>query len=114
VLAAVGVSSVVAYAVTRRWREFGVRLALGAQSRQVVSLAVREAAVPVVVGLGAGLALVLAASRVLSSVLVGVSATDPLAIGLAATTLLTVTLAAAWRPARRATRVDPGIALRDA
>jgi ABC-type antimicrobial peptide transport system permease subunit len=58
--------------------------------------------------------LVLAASRVLSSVLVGVSATDPLAIGLAATTLLAVTLAAAWRPARRATRVDPGIALRDA
>lgn len=114
VLAAVGVSSVVAYAVTRRWREFGVRVALGAQSRQVVSLAVREAAVPVVAGLGAGLALVLAASRVLSSVLVGVSATDPLAIALAATTLLTVTLAAAWRPARRATRVDPGIALRDA
>jgi putative ABC transport system permease protein len=113
-LAAVGVSSVVAYAVTRRWREFGVRLALGAQSRQVVSLAVREAAVPVVVGLAAGLGLVLAASRVLSSVLVGVSATDPLAIGLAATTLLAVTLAAAWRPARRATRVDPGIALRDA
>ena len=114
VLAAVGVSSVVAYAVTRRWREFGLRLALGAQSRQVVSLAVREAAVPVVTGLGAGLVLVLAASRALSTVLVGVSATDPLAIGLAATVLLAVTLAAAWRPARRATRVDPGIALRDA
>lgn len=114
ILAAVGVSSVVAYGVTRRWREFGVRLALGAQSRQVVSLAVREAAVPVVVGLGAGLGLVLAASHGLSSVLVGVSATDPLAIALAATTLLTVTLAAAWRPARRATRVDPGTALRDA
>ena len=114
VLAAVGVSSVVAYAVTRRWREFGVRLALGAQSRQIVALAVREAAVPVVVGLGAGLALVLTASRALSSVLVGVSATDPLAVGLAAAVLLAVTLAAAWRPAWRATRVDPGIVLRDA
>lgn len=114
VLAAVGVSSVVGYAVTRRWREFGVRLALGAQNRQVVALAVREAAVPVVAGLAAGLALVLAASRALSSVLVGVSATDPLAIGLAATMLLAVTVAAAWRPARRATRVDPGSVLRDA
>jgi putative ABC transport system permease protein len=114
ILAAVGVSSVVAYAVSRRWREFGVRLALGAQSRHVVALAVGEAAVPVVAGLGAGVALVLAASRALSAVLVGITATDPLAIGLAATVLLAVTLAAAWRPARRATRVDPGIALRDA
>jgi putative ABC transport system permease protein len=112
-LAAVGISSVVGYAVTRRRREFGVRLALGATARDVAGLAVREAAVPVGAGLGAGLAIVLAVSQGLSALMAGQSASDPLALALAATALLSVAIAAAWRPAARAARIDPGTSLRD-
>jgi predicted permease len=112
-LAAVGIAGVVRYAVTRRWREFGVRLALGATRRHVVGLALGEAAGPILGGLVAGLALVLATARLLTSLLVGVSPHDPLALGGAAAVLLAAALAAAWRPAARASRVDPGIALRD-
>jgi predicted permease len=112
-LAAVGISSVVRYAVTRRWREFGVRLALGATGGHVVSLALREAAVPVVAGLAMGIVLVLLTSRLLASLLVGVRPHDPITIVASALTLLVVSMLAAWRPAARASRVDPGAALRD-
>ncbi len=87
-LAAVGISSVVRYAVTRRWREFGVRLALGATRGHVVSLAVREAAVPVVAGLAMGIVLVLLTARLLASLLVGVAPHDPVTIVASALTLL--------------------------
>ena len=110
-LAAVGISSVVRYAVTRRWREFGVRLALGATGGHVVSLALREAAVPVVAGLAMGIVLVLLTSRLLASLLVGVRPHDPITIVASALTLLVVSMLAAWRPAARASRVDPGAAL---
>lgn len=113
VLAGVGISSVVGYAVTRRRREFGVRLALGATGRDVVGLAVREAAVPVGIGLVAGLVIVLAASRGLSALLAGGEVADPSALALAASALLGVAIAAAWRPALRAARIDPGTSLRD-
>jgi putative ABC transport system permease protein len=113
-LAAVGISSVVQYAVTRRWREFGVRLALGATRGHVVTLAVREAAAPVLAGLLAGAILVALTARLLGSLLVGVAPHDPIAIASAALALLVVSLLAAWRPAARASRVDPGIALREA
>jgi predicted permease len=113
VLAGVGISSVVGYAVTRRRREFGVRLALGATSRDVVGLAVREAAVPVGIGLVAGLGIVLAASRGLSSLLAGNDTSDPLALALAASVLLAVAIVAAWRPAASAVRIDPGSSLRE-
>jgi putative ABC transport system permease protein len=112
-LAAVGISSVVGYAVTRRRREFGLRLALGATNRDVVGLAVREAAVPVIAGLAIGSAIVLAASRGVSRVVEGAGAADPIALALAALALLGVALAAAWRPASRAARIDPGASLRE-
>jgi putative ABC transport system permease protein len=112
-MAAVGISSVVGYAVTRRRREFGVRLALGATAADVVGLAVREAALPVGAGLAAGLVVVFAASHGLSTLLVGNQPTDPAALALAATALLGVALAAAWRPAARAARIDPGTSLRE-
>jgi putative ABC transport system permease protein len=112
VLAAVGISSVVAYAVTRRRREFGLRLALGATSRDVVGLAVREAAVPVGVGLAAGSVVVVAAHRAFSRAL-GAVAADPVGLALAASALLGVALVAAWRPALRAARIDPGSSLRE-
>ena len=79
-LAAVGIASVVRYAVTRRWREFGVRRALGATRAHVVTLAVGEAAMPVVAGLVTGIVLVLITARLLSSLLVGVAPHDPLTI----------------------------------
>ena len=113
-LAAVGIASVVRYAVTRRWREFGVRRALGATRAHVVTLALREAATPVAVGLVIGIALVLITARLVSSLLVGVAPHDPLTIVLAALALLAVSALAAWRPAVRASRVDPAVALRDA
>jgi putative ABC transport system permease protein len=112
-LAAVGISSVVRYAVTRRWREFGVRLALGATRAHVVALAVREAAAPVLAGLITGIVVVLLTSRLLASLLVGVEPHDPVTLGAAALALLAVSVLAAWRPAARASQVDPGVALRD-
>jgi hypothetical protein len=112
-LAAVGISSVVRHAVTRRWREFGVRLALGATGKHVVSLAVREAAAPVIAGLIAGIVLVLLTARLLTSLLAGIEPHDPVTILASAVTLLLVSVLAAWRPAARAARVDPGVALRD-
>jgi putative ABC transport system permease protein len=112
-LAAVGISSVVRYAVTRRWREFGVRVALGATRGHVVALAIREAAVPVLAGLLTGIVLVLLTARLLASLLVGVGPHDPVTIVAAAVALLVVSVLAAWRPAARASQVDPGVALRD-
>ena len=113
VLAGIGISSVVGYAVTRRRREFGVRLALGATGRDVVGLAVREAAIPVGIGLVAGLVIVLATARGLSTLLAGNESTDPYALTLAAAVLLGIAIASAWRPAVRAARIDPGSSLRE-
>ena len=76
-------------------------------------LAVGEAAAPVLAGLGAGIVLVLLTARLLTSLLVGVAPHDPVAIASAALALLVVSLIAAWRPAVSASRVDPGVALRE-
>ncbi len=112
-LAAFGISSVVRYAVTRRWREFGVRRALGGTRGHVVALAIGEAAVPVVAGLGVGLLVVLATARLLGAILVGVTPHDPATLAGAAAVLLLASMLAAWRPAAVASRVDPAVALRD-
>ena len=112
VLASVGITGIVRYTVAARWREFGVRLALGATGGHVVWLALVDAVVPLVFGLCAGLALLAATTRLVETMLVGVSARDPVTIGGAALVLTTVALLAAWRPATRAARVDPATALR--
>jgi len=111
-LASVGIYGVVSYSVTRRTNEMGLRLALGAQSRNLCAMVLRQAMTPVALGLAAGLMGALAAGRVLSSLLYEVSPSDPVVIGAVLLLLASVALAACYLPARRATRVDPLVALR--
>jgi putative ABC transport system permease protein len=113
-LAAIGVYAVVSYAVARRTREFGVRVALGATRGTVVRLALGEALPPVLVGSVAGIGLALWSSRLIQSFLFGVSAADPLAFAGAVVALVLVAVGAAWFPARRASRLNPVEALRRA
>ncbi len=107
VLASVGVYGVVAYAVGRRAREIGIRIALGASARSVVALMLRRTMRPVVVGAIVGIAAALGTSRVLSSVLFGVSPADPLALLFAALAVAAVAFIAGALPARHAAHVDP-------
>jgi putative ABC transport system permease protein len=111
-LAALGLFGLVAYTVTQRTREIGVRMALGATHGAVVRLMVRQGAQPVVVGLAMGVAAALFATRLVATLLFGVSATDPLAFAAGVAALLVVALAACYLPARRSARVDPLVALR--
>jgi putative ABC transport system permease protein len=111
-LAAVGIYGIVAYSVTERTHEIGVRLALGAQRRDVVAMVVRHGMLMTLAGTGVGLAAAFAVVRVMSGLLYGVSAADPATFIAIPVLLLTVALAACYIPARRATRVDPMIALR--
>lgn len=112
-LAAIGVYAVVAYSVARRTREFGVRLALGATPSSVVRLALGEALRPVIGGSIVGLALAVAASRLIATLLFDVSALDPLALGSAVIALTLAAVCAAWLPAHRASRLDPVVVLRE-
>jgi putative ABC transport system permease protein len=111
-LAAVGLYGVVAYAVTQRTREVGVRMALGAQRGDVIYMIVRESMIPVVIGMSIGLAGALALARLVANLLYGVGASDPGSMVLAAAAMLAVALLAAGIPARRATGVDAMMALR--
>jgi hypothetical protein len=111
-LAAVGIYGVVAYAVGRRVREIGVRIALGAATRDVVMMVLKQQMRPVAIGAAVGIVAALAVSRVLSSVLFGVSPTDGVALLAAVLVVAGVTLAAGVLPARRASRVDPNTVLR--
>jgi ABC-type antimicrobial peptide transport system permease subunit len=112
VLAAVGIYGVVSYVVAGRYREIGIRLALGATARNVLGMILRQTMRPVVVGAVIGVAAASAVSRVLSSVLFGVSPADPLGLGGAALLVLGVALAAGVMAARPATRADPTATLR--
>jgi putative ABC transport system permease protein len=111
-LAMMGVYGVVSYAVARRTPEIGVRIALGAQSRDVLLMIMAQGLKPVIIGSVAGLIASLALGRVLSSLLYGVTATDPATYALVVLLLSFAATLACWAPARRATRVDPMVSLR--
>ena len=111
-LASVGIYGVVAFSVARRTQEIGVRMALGAQRSDVLRMIVGEGARLAVVGLAIGIAVSFAITRLLSSLLFGVSATDPITFAGVAVLLSFVALLASYIPARRAMRLDPNNALR--
>jgi predicted permease len=112
VLAVVGIYGVVAYFVTRRTRELGVRMALGATRRDVIALVVRQAAWPVALGITVGLMASLATTRLLTTQLFGVAPADPITFAVVAVVLAFVALAASFIPALRAAAADPTDALR--
>jgi predicted permease len=112
-LAAIGLYGVMSYTVSQRSRELGVRLALGAHTRDVLRLVLRQGMTLVAIGVVLGLGAALALTRVLRTMLFNVSTTDPLTFILIALLLIGVTLLATWLPARRATRVDPVVVLRE-
>jgi predicted permease len=112
ILAAIGIYGVMAYSVNQRTHEIGIRLALGAQTRDILRLVVRQALLLVSVGIAVGLAGALALTRVMASLLYGISATDRLTFVITPLLLAGVALLASYLPARRAAKVDPMIALR--
>ena len=112
VLAAIGIFGVLSYAVSQRTREIGIRMALGAQGRSVIGLVVRQAMALVTIGIASGTVAALFLSQTLTKMLFSITPTDPATFILVALVLLAVALLASYLPARRATRVDPIVALR--
>ncbi len=111
-LATIGIYGVMAFSTAQRTRELGIRLALGAEPRDVLRLILRDGARLSAWGVGLGVAGALAASRAVSSMLFGISPTDPLTFAAVVGVLGSASLLACYIPARRATRVDPVVALR--
>jgi len=111
-LAGVGLYAVMAYAVSHRTHEIGVRMALGARSRDIMRLVTGQGLKLTLVGLALGMAGAVALTRVMEPLLYGVTATDPLTFILISLALAGAALLACWIPARRAMRVDPMVALR--
>jgi putative ABC transport system permease protein len=111
-LAAVGIYGVMAYSVTQRTQEIGLRVALGATTRNVLGMVVGEGLRMTVIGLGLGLGFALMLTRLMAGLLFEVSATDPLTFAMVGVVLAAVGLLACFLPARRAARVDPMVALR--
>ncbi len=112
VLAAVGIFGVIAYSVSARTNEIGIRMALGASRRGIVFMVLRETLLLAIAGLVIGIPCALAASRLLGHMLFNISATDPVTLAVVALGLAAVAVAAGYIPARRAARVDPMVALR--
>jgi len=111
-IAAVGLYGVISYTVTQRTQEIGIRMALGAQPKQVQWLFVRRGLIQLAIGLAIGLAGAFGTGRLLQSVLVRTSASDPPTLITIVAILIAVGLAACFFPARRATRLNPVVALR--
>src|SRR6185369_16362902 len=112
VLAIIGLYGIKAYSVARRTREIGIRMALGAQPMAVLRMIMREGSIMLLCGVVLGLLLAVLTGKVLSGILYGVGALDPIAFLTAPLLLAVAALIATWIPARRATRVNPVIALR--
>ena len=111
-LATIGIYGVVAFAVAQRTHEIGIRIALGADRRDILKLIVGQGMILIAIGAGVGLALALTATQLLKSLLFGVSATDPLTFVSVVFVLAGVALLACYMPALRAMKVDPLVALR--
>jgi len=111
-LAALGLYGLLSFGVTQRTREFGIRIAVGAESGRIMNLVMREAVWMLVAGLMVGLIATWAVSRIVQTLLYGVEPTDPISVLMAVLVLVAVSVLAAWVPARRASRVDPIRALR--
>jgi putative ABC transport system permease protein len=112
ILSAVGVYGVMSYSVGQRVREIGIRMALGAQRTEIQRLMIRQGILPALIGAGIGIAGALALTHLISGLLFGVSARDPLTFALIALLLIVVALSACYFPARRASKVDPMTVLR--
>jgi ABC-type antimicrobial peptide transport system permease subunit len=111
-LAAMGIYGTVSYITVTRTREVGIRMALGAQKRQILGLMMRDSTRPVLAGLIVGMFLAVGASHMLRGVLYGLHTVDAVSFLGASLLFLSIALLAAWPPSRRATRVDPMVALR--
>jgi predicted permease len=112
ILAVVGVYSVVSYAAAQRTHEIGIRMALGAEPRDILRMVLRQSIVVVAIGLGIGLVAAFVGTRAIANLIVGIKPTDPVTFASVVVLLSAIALAACWIPARRATRVSPLTALR--